>query len=285
MYLPAPQPFKLELEWLKFQAFRWIEQDGWYYGMVEGHLIKVRNSGDGIEFSCNSSEDSLKPSVQAYFRLDQEIKPVHHALSKADDTMARLVERYGSMRLLRQDPWECLVYYICSQNNSISRISEIVNTLAKNYGTPLSLDGVESRSLPTPRRLLEVGETELNCLKLGLGRGSLIYKVARDVTEGGLDLNALYRLPYAQARSLLMSYDGIGPKISDCVCLFSLDKAEAFPVDTHIAAGLWEYYQKKYTPGTKNAKLFEWVREYFGPHAGYAGQLLFQDQLRKNRYN
>ena len=80
-----------------------------------------------------------------------------------------------------------------------------------------------------------------------------------------------------------MSYHGIGPKIADSVCLFSLDKADAFPVDRHIAAALSEQYGKKYTPGAKNVGLLEWAREYFGDHAGYAGQLLFYHQLGKSR--
>ena len=104
--------------------------------------------------------------------------------------------------------------------------------------------------------------------------------MARAVTEGDLDLAGLARLPYAQAKNHLMSYDGIGPKIADCVCLFSLDKPEAFPVDRHIADALQEHYGKKYTSGARNARLLEWGRDYFGTHAGYAGQLLFYEQLQ-----
>ena len=76
-----------------------------------------------------------------------------------------------------------------------------------------------------------------------------------------------------------MSYDGVGPKIADCVCLFSLDKAKAFPVDWHSAATLWDHYGERYASGEKNVRLLEWVREYIGPHAGYAGPLLFCERL------
>ena len=193
--------------------------------------------------------------------------------------MAGLVDRYGAMRLLRQDPWECLISCICSQNNSIDRISGIVDLLANRYGDPLVLDGVRLNTFPSPKRLAEVGSAELDGLKLGLRHGNCIYELARAITEGDLDLAALFRLPYEQAKNRLMSYDGIGPKIADCVCLFSLDKPEAFPVDRHIAATLREQYGKKYTPGAQNTGLLEWARDYFGAHAGYAGQLLFYEQL------
>ena len=143
--MPAPQPFKLDIQWLQAQAFRWCEgEDGWYYGFVKGHLIKVRDCGDGIEFRSDAPEESLAATVQHYFRLDQDITPVHEALRGVGDTMARLVDEYGGMRVLRQDPWECLVAYICSQNNKIERITQIVNDLAECYGEPL-IPAVQSR--------------------------------------------------------------------------------------------------------------------------------------------
>ena len=283
MYLPATQPFKLELSWLRSQAFRWIEGEGWYYGVVNRNLIRIRQSGDGIEFGGGGNEESIKPYVESYFRLNQDIRPVHEALLRVDNQMAKLVETYGAMRLLRQEPWECLVSYICSQNNNIDRIAVIVNVLADRFGDSLTLDGVRLNAFPPPQRLLDVGEAELNGLKLGLNRGGRIYAVARDIVEGELDLGALRCVPYAQAKGRLMSYDGIGPKIADCVCLFSLDKAEAFPVDRHIATALWEHYGKKYTSGAKNVGLMGWARAHFGPYAGYAGQLLFHEQLNPGR--
>ncbi len=283
MYLPATQPYKLELWWLRSQAFRWIEREGWSYGVVNGNPIRIRHMGDGIEFGGGGNEESIKPHVESYFRLNQDVRPVHEALFRVDNQMAKLVERYGAMRLLRQDPWECLVSYICSQNNNIDRIAAMIDVLADRYGDLLTLDGVKLNAFPPPQRLLDVGEAELNGLKLGLNRGGRIYAVARDIVKGGLDLVALRRVPYAQAKGRLMSYDGIGPKIADCVCLFSLDKAEAFPVVRHIATALWEHHGKKYTSGAKNVGLMEWARAHFGPYAGYAGQLLFYEQLNPGR--
>ena len=119
-------------------------------------------------------------------------------------------------------------------------------------------------------------------LKLGYSYiPALLSQIARDVAEGSLDLESLSRGSYPQAKRQLMGYDGIGPKIADCVCLFGLDKPEAFPVDRHIATSLRGHYGKIHTPGAKNANLLKWASGHFGPHAGYAGQLLFYDQLGK----
>ena len=281
MNLVTNPPFTLELEWLRSQAFRWTERGGWYYGLVAGNLIKVRPSGEGIEYRSQTPEESIKADVATYFRLDQDIKPIHDALRELDHNMARLVERYGAMRILRQDPRDTLVAYVCSANRAISGIGKSVDKLAGLFSEERSLDGVSLKLIPTPQQIAEVGQTELSRLKLGFKHiPRLLSEIAGDVVEGRLDLDALYRAPYAEAKERLMSYDGIGPKIADCVCLFSLDKAEAFPVDRHIAAALAERYGDKYPSGAKNVRLALWAREYFGAHAGYAGQLLFYDHLR-----
>ncbi len=281
MFLPAIQPFKLELHWLQAQAFRWTEpnEDGWYYGVVHDSLIRVRNARDGIEFESDASDEALAPHVVRYFRLDQDITQVHEALRQGDstDTMDCLIKKYGCLRILRQDPWECLVAYICSQNNSVDRVTQIVEGLAHRYGPLHTLDGTLYPTFPTPQQLAQVEEGELRSLRLGLDRGPRIHRVAVDVTEDHLDFRLLGKLRYPQAKALLMSYEGIGQKIADCVCLFSLDRSEAFPMDVHIGRGLEKHYEKTYKASGTNARLLTWARDRFGEHAGYASQLLFLD--------
>ena len=264
MYLDAPQPFHLECGWLNAQAFRWTERRGWFHGIVGGALIRVRNVDGGIEFEG----DAPVESVRSYFRLNEDIGAVHTALCKADPThMSRLIEDYGHIRVLRQDPWECLVAYICSATASVERIRSMVETLAKKYGEPLTRGDEKRHSLPSPQRLAKVDEAELNGLQLGLKKAHTLHEVARDITLRELDLDALSRASLAEAGARLREYHGIGDKIADCVCLFSLGHDEAFPVDRHIKAALaWI---------GKDAR---GARKAFGPNAGYAGQLLFLDQ-------
>ena len=190
MYLRARLPFKLELLWLRSQAFRWVEREGWYFGVVNACPVKVRQSGDGIEFRSSVTEESIERQIESYLGLNSDILTVHEALRRVDTKMAGLVECFGGMRILRQDPWECLVSYICSQNNNIDRIAGIVEVLADRYGVPQALEGVKLNSFPTPQRLLDVGETELNSLSLGLNRGGRIHAVAGDIVQGELDLDA-----------------------------------------------------------------------------------------------
>ena len=286
MFLSAPPPFRLECDWLNAQAFRWTERDGWFYGIVGGQLIRVRNAdGDRIEFEGDASADAVK----RYFRLDQEIGAVHDALSKADpEHMPQLIKDYGYIRVLRQDPWECLVAYVCSANASVDSIRGRLNKLAKAYGKDRTLDGVSCRGIPSAERLAKAGETCIEKLKLGLPHiPGTLHKVAKHVTKDELNLKSLSdaSVSLAKARARLKNdgnskgkrngYYGIGPKIADCVCLFSLGHDEAFPVDTNIGTALERYGD---APGKTDASKARWARGTFGDHAGYAGQLLFLDQ-------
>ncbi len=286
MFLPAIQPFELELDWLQAQAFRWTEpnKDGWYYGIVHDSLIRVRNAQDGIEFESDASDEALEPHVTHYFRLDQDISKVHGGLRQSDSTgtMDSLIKKYGGMRILRQDLWECLAAYICSQQNEVEGIAKIVNGLAKTYGSLRTLGGVPGRAFPTPRRLVSFGGNALMEVARGFDRGHRIHAVASDIADGRLDLNALARMPDAQARGVLMSYDGIGDKIADCVCLFGLDRPGVFPIDRHIGSRMSELYGQRYRGSGAHAGLRARAQTQFGEHAGYAGQLLFLDQLKKS---
>lgn len=284
MFLPATQPFKLELDWLQAQAFRWEKCDGWYYGFVGGALIRVRNHDGGLEFESDVPVESLRPSVARYFRLDQDIGQVHDALRHKDGSgaMDDLIQKYGGMRVLRQDPWECLVAYICSRNKSVKGIKTIADDIAKKYGNLLAFGDIRLHAFPPPQRLAAVDVKALANLAPGLRRGERIHRVATHVTSGLLDLTALARVPHQHARAVLMSYEGIGDKIADCVCLFSLDHPQAFPVDTRIGNGLKQHYKKTYRQGEANTGLLAWAGERFGEHAGYAGQLLFLDQAPKS---
>ena len=278
MYLSAPPPFRLECDWLNAQAFRWTERDGWFYGIVGGQLIRVRNAAAGIDFEGDAAPDAVKH----YFRLDQDdIGAVHDALRKADpEHMPGLIERYGHIRVLRQDPWECLVAYICSPRAKVEGISAKLNRLAERYGEAQTLDGVTCHSIPSAEQLADASVDKLRDLGLGLPSiASTLHKVVQAKVTNDLDLPKLASRPHAEVREhLKKQYDGIGYKIADCVCLFSLGHDGAFPVDANIGAALARYYGKKFTPGAKNARLQKWARGTFGDHAGYAGQLLFLDQ-------
>ena len=184
-----------------------------------------------------------------------------------------MVARHQGLRVLRIDPWECLVSFICSANSNIRRIHDNVESLARSYGEPVKLDGQVRHAFPTPEKLAQAGEKALRGLALGF-RAPYVDQAARTVASGRLDLDALVKMPYAQAKARLMECPGIGSKVADCIALFSLEKAEAFPIDVWVRRALGEwYFAGEKTPTDR--LLLEWAGGYFGRYAGYANQYLF----------
>jgi N-glycosylase/DNA lyase len=148
-----------------------------------------------------------------------------------------------------------------------------MENMAESYGNPIYMDGTVRHSFPDPDQLAGAGEMGLRRLGLGF-RAPYVDQAAQLVAGGHLNLNALLDLPYEDAKAALMECKGIGPKIADCIAVFSLDKLEAFPIDVWVRRALGEWY----FPGQKpppDRVLLEWAQDYFGQYCGYAQQYLF----------
>ena len=303
MRLAINQPFDLALSLEMGQAFRWhrvgdeglANRDwgrpparwrtgggGWYSGVIGQRLIHIRQTAEGVEYRAGGPDGEidadLSELLSGYFRLDDDVEAIYREISR-DERMTKLVDDNRGMRILRQEPWECLTAYICSANNNIRRISAIVETIADTFGQSIELDGDIRRTFPMMGELMDdsTAPEKLAGMNLGLQRASNIIAAARQVCAGELDLYALRRQPYPEVRRILMQGSGIGPKIADCVALFALDQLEAFPVDTHIRRELNErYFHAGKMPS--DAQIVRWAQEHFGHCAGYAGQFLFRNR-------
>jgi N-glycosylase/DNA lyase len=271
--LVIDQPFDLAASLESGQAHRWRREEGWYSGVVQGNFIKIRQTNCGVEFRSEPwPEASLVPLLQSYFRLDDDINDIYAEIC-CDERVARMVARYPGLRVLRQEPWECLIAFICSANSNIPRIHQVMEKMSDHYGCPINMDGEVRHAFPTPEQLAEAGEMELRRLGLGF-RAPYVDKATRMVLGKRLDLDALIQLPYSEAKARLMECPGIGPKIADCIAVFSLDKLEAFPIDVWVrrALGEWYFPDQKAPP---NRALLEWAQQRFGRYGGYAQQYLF----------
>ena len=257
------------------QDYRWCAlENGWYSGVLDGQLVHVQQNGGALEYLADSDLDTL---LARYFRLDDDIEAILAEISR-DSHVAELVTKHPDLRIVRQpDPWECTVAYICSANNSVPRISAAVEGIAERLGSRIELHGDRRHTFPTPEVVLEAGEEAMADLRLGLNRHRKIVAAARRICEGTLDLGSLAQpeVCYAEAKRRLMVCDGIGGKIADCIALFSLDKLEAFPVDTWVRRAMAGYF-----PGTEpppDDELIIWAQDHFGRYAGYANQFLFRE--------
>ena len=289
--LAIDQPFDMATTLYMGQDFRWYERDdGWHSGVLSGNLIHMRRTERGVEYKSDSDCD-LTRLLSSYFRLDDDIEAIYADISR-DDWMATLVEKYHGLRLLRQDPWECMVAYICSAPNSVEGITITIEKIAKGIGQRVELCGDVRYTFPACKEVLCAGLDRLKEPRLGLKRAENIIAAAKRacLCSGDLDLVKLTGRPYTVAIRELKEFDGIGNKVANCIALFSLQKTEAFPVDRNIGRILADWYDdcpipENYLSGQTDkltdkqyATIVEWAQNHFGEYAGYASQFLFHEQ-------
>lgn len=276
MLVPFDGPLELSHTLECGQAFRWRPEGEWFLGTVGATAMKVRKAPGGLE--VRSSPRVGPRFVRSYFRLDDDLDAILGEIC-VDRHIRRAIQKYRGLRLLRQEPWECLISYVCSSASNIPKISRCIDKMSRRYGTHLELDGFETFGFPPPERLAAGGESALRECELGF-RAGYIAGIAREITDpenmGPLTLAGLLslrRVPAEQARLKLLEFQGVGDKVADCALLFSLDKLDSFPVDRwvqRVAERLF-FGGRKLNP----KKVREWGREHYGRFAGYAQQYLF----------
>ena len=270
------------------QVFRWQRENGSWIGVVGKNFTRLTQTREGILAETAAPQknwDWLRDFLQTGIELEKILKTFPD-----DAPMNAAVAACRELRLLRQDPWECLASFILSSTKQIVQIRQIVALLCERFGEPVNCSGglrpsqflangessaVTDRrynSFPTPQRLAALTESELRACKMGFRAPNLL-AAARQIAEGKFDLEKIRRLDYAEARAELMKLRGVGGKIADCVLLFAYGFDSAFPVDVWIERAL----QRLYFPRRRASepRLRRFATTHFGPHAGYAQQYLF----------
>ena len=291
--VPLGSPFNLEHTLESGQLFRWERRGERGDGVVSGSVLKVWQ--EGALLRCAASSERLDSTfVARYFRLDVGLDHVLASISK-DEAITRAVEKYYGLRLVGQDPWECLASFVLATNANIPRIKKMVAAVCAKFGAPFEFEGETFAAFPRPEALAEATEARLAPCGLGY-RAPFLRRVAGAVAEGKVDFAQLASLEYAEARRLLLSellgqkvLLGVGPKVADCVLLYSCGKDEAFPIDVWIAKVLATEYPQLVGPvlkrrlGTEGKvklspadydRISSKVRSHFGAYAGYAQQYL-----------
>jgi N-glycosylase/DNA lyase len=263
------------------QAFRWNKQGEWWYGVVREKAFKIRQTRNELEF-----ENAEVDFVKNYFGVYDNLPQILSKISK-DEHIKRAVEAFKGLRILRQDPWECLISYICATYKNISGIKKMLYNLSKRFGNKTHFDAYDFYTFPTPERLARATHGELS--RCGLGyRAKYVSETAKIVHKSDFEFERLRGLAYERAKEELLNFPGVGLKVADCVLLFSLGKLEAFPVDVRIKRVILKYYashfpdkfvkkisRKKSPSKSEYEQLSLFGRRYFGEYAGYAQEYLY----------
>jgi N-glycosylase/DNA lyase len=262
------------------QAFRWRQIDGAWEGVVAGRWVRLRQDANRIHAETAVAIENWD-WLRHYLQLDIDLGKIHETFPK-DEPMQCSIASCMGLRLLRQEPWECLASFICSSTKQIVQIRQIIGLLCRRFGHPLAApDGHEPVwSFPDFSRLAGATESDLRACKLGF-RAPYLMNSARKLRDGGMELSALHNLTLDAARERLLQLPGVGVKIADCVLLFGYGFQQAFPVDVWVMRALQELYFPKRR--VKLPRLRHFSRTHFGPHSGYAQQYLFHYMRTKGR--
>lgn len=254
------------------QVFRWTPVAGGWEGIVAGHWVRLSATARTLTAeTCVPQSDWTW--LARWLRVEDDLAAIL-ATFPPDPPLQAAVSTCGGLRLLRQEPWECLASFILSSTKRIAHIRRIVETLCTRFGAPVPVPPgrAPGHAFPPPQRLAAVPEAELRACGMGF-RAPYLRASAQAVASGALRLEGLPELPLAEARRRLMALPGVGRKIADCVLLFAGGFEAAFPVDVWVLRAL----RQLYFPGRRVSprRLLAFTETHFGPHAGYAQQYLF----------
>ncbi|HEX4266232.1 MAG TPA: DNA glycosylase [Verrucomicrobiae bacterium] len=261
------------------QAFRWKFIDGGWNGVLGNHWVRLRAD----EFSI-TAETAAPVSdwhwLTHYLQIELDLSVVVATFPDDEPIRAALTACRG-LRLLRQDPWECLASFILSSTKQIVQIRQIVSLLCERFGEPIPAGSPygPAFAFPSPARLARATEADLRACKMGF-RAPYLLETARSVVEGKIDLERLRELPVEIARGELINLPGVGRKIADCVLLFAYGFQSAFPVDVWVIKALQRLYFPRRRASAKRLRHFS--ETHFGTNAGYAQQYLFHYMRTKH---
>ncbi len=277
------------------QSFLWntLDYNGSYYASILGGVIILIRQVSCREIEVIASDNLINGYVindfiSQYFSIDVDIKSsLTDCIEYRYTGLWSVLQGYFSIKVLRQNPYETLITFMCAQGIGMHLIRRQVSILTHIYGEKksITLFGKEIilHSFPTPERLSSVDPLVLSaCTNNNRIRATNIVLAAQAVADGKIDLQALANpaIPLAELRNTLCRNRGIGYKIADCIALFGLGRFDAFPIDTHVQQYLATWFNsttalRPLTPA-RYLLLDAEARTFLNPElAGYAGHILF----------
>jgi N-glycosylase/DNA lyase len=289
-------PFDPDITFESGQTFRWkrivANNESAWIGVVSNSIVRVEGhkvESLGTSINNRAGDVDFSEDMSNYFSSRDDLQEIHASFPK-DEYLQKAVNEFSGLRVLTQDPWECLISFVCSITKNIPAIKMMIELLSMKFGSRINSSCVSLYTFPEPAALAKASKSDLLACKLGF-RWKFIQFIANQVSTGRLDLESMSKRAYHQARNELISElsgrtFGVGPKVADCVMLFSMHKTEAFPVDVWMLRciqrfyvekmNLWDLLRDKTSLTMRMYGLIhETAHQYFGKYCGYAQQYLY----------
>ena len=253
------------------QVFLWEKQGSDWYGVNGQDILKINKNG---------VIKSIRNSKTEFFRKNDNMQEIIKSISK-DKTVKKAVKEYEGLRIFEQDPFQCLISFIISSNSNIQKIKNSLEKITKKFGKKVKIQNKEFFLFPKPEKIANASINEIKACGVGY-RAPFIKEAAKMVILKQINFEYLKKCDYYEAKKNICLVPGIGNKVADCIMLFSLNKLNAFPLDTWMIKILEKYYSNEFQIETKTITekqyeiLHKKIVDYFGPYCGYAQQFLFK---------
>lgn len=256
------------------QCFRWRKiEENEYIGVIKDRVLKIKQIENKIYVRSNNM-DNIEKIIKEYFDLNTDYEFIENRISKIDENVNKAVRNTSGIRILNQDFFETLISYIISANNNIPRISRSVNLISEKYGKKIVFENEEYFLFPTAEELKRVTEDEFK--KCGVGfRARYLKHAVEDVLNGKIDIKNIDNMTTEVLKKKLLTIMGVGPKVADCILLFSCKRGEVFPIDVWVERVMTNLYFKEYGRAMKKKEILEYADKNFKNDAGIVQQHLF----------
>jgi len=262
------------------QCFRWnLQEDGSYTGVFGENVLNIKKENEDIMIEGLCKKD-IKETVEEYFDLKRDYQKIKETLAKIDENIKISIQYGQGIRLLNQDLWETIITFIISANNNMPRIKKIIERMAEKYGNQMIWKGKTYYCFPTANQLKNVTIKDYRDLGLGF-RDVRVYQTTQMIVNKKVDLEKMRKSTNTlEIKEQLLTLPGIGPKVADCILLFStLKRLEVFPIDVWVRRVMNHLYIKQPDERKVSRKQIEQIAsEKFGNLAGMAQQYLFYNR-------
>lgn len=254
------------------QCFRWHKQeDGSYTGVAMGKVLNVKKEDNKVYLNNTNLED-FNNIWYNYFDLGTNYTDIKKTLKNMDEYLDKACDFGGGIRILRQDGWEMLISFIISSNNRIPMIQKAIENLSRNYGKYIGeYGGKEHYAFPTPEELNKASQEDIRACQTGF-RDKYIKSTTESVVANNDDVVGYRSLETDKCIKELLKFNGVGPKVADCITLFGMQKYDTFPVDVWVKRVMQEFYVDE---DMSLQKIRSYAIDKFGDLSGFAQQYLF----------
>ncbi len=256
------------------QIFRYYEDNDKYIIIIKDRVIEISLNNNNLIVDSNKREN-LVEVVKEYFDLNRNYEDINKKIIKNDKNMKDIISSCKGFKVINQDPFETIIEYIISSNNSVKSIRKSLDLIAEKYGEKVLFKNKEYYLFPSPKYLCNVTEEEFRTYKVGF-RDKYLVNIIKEINNNNLNLKEINNLSSEELMKKLMSYNGIGTKVSSCICLFSYKRFDVFPIDTWVKKIMLEKY---------NIKTQDEIKEYaistYKEYSGLAIQYMFHYKRNK----